>query len=155
MRSQIKALAIILLCMVVGLVLGVFSPKEREGATGPRIADTVALTMGNMTFRAQVADSDDERARGLSGRPSLASNEALLVVFPYQDAWGIWMKDMLFPIDIVWADAEMRVIMVREGVAPETYPEAFRPSSPALYVVELPAGSASRHGIVPGGKIIF
>lgn len=166
MRTQIKALSIVVLCLIAGAAIGLFSPRQgaREDAPAEprdlgvsRQSDDgfTAITLGTVTFRAGVADTDEERAKGLSGRSSLGEGEALLFVFPYAGSWGIWMKDMLFPIDIVWADAEGRIVTVRERVAPETFPEAFYPSEPSLYVVELPAGAAARHRIVPGGKIIF
>lgn len=158
MRDQLKALAIVILFLAIGVVSGVFPMQDRV----PQKLETLALnsgytpvTLGNKTFRGQVADTDESRMKGLSGRPSLAADEALLFVFPQASAWGIWMKDMLFSIDIVWADAEKRIVTVKENVSPETFPEAFYPSEPALYVVELPAGSVAKHGIRVGGKIIF
>jgi len=84
----------------------------------------------------EIADTQEERTQGLSGRASLPQDHVLLFVFPQKDYWGIWMKDMKFPIDIMWLDENYRVVDMKVGAIPESYPEAFRPQSPALYVVE-------------------
>ena len=122
----------------------------------PKEADTTAMraiTVGGVSVAVEVADTASLREQGLSGRSDLPIGEGMLFVFDTDGAWGIWMKDMQFPIDIVWADASGTVITVAANIAPETYPEVFNPSAPARYVLELPAGFAAAHGIVEGTVI--
>ena len=113
------------------------------------------ITVGTATIAVEVADTESLREQGLSGRTSLAEGKGMLFVFDTDDTWGIWMKDMQFPLDIVWISAEGVVVSVKAGAAPESYPEAFYPTAPARYVLELPAGYAAAQGIVEGVKVVI
>jgi uncharacterized membrane protein (UPF0127 family) len=115
---------------------------------------TVTLTAGDATILAEVASSKEEQARGLSGRLVLAEGRGMLFVYEKEGNPGIWMKEMRFPIDIVWANSNGIIVTVEHEVPPGTYPEAFYPSSPSSYVLELPAGYAKKHNIAIGGQIV-
>ena len=112
----------------------------------------VTLSVNGHQFRAEVADSADERQLGLSGRSGLGDDEVLLFVFGEAGRHGIWMKDMRFAIDIFWLDAEGQVIHAEHDVSPDTFPTTFSPSSDAWYVVEANAGFAKRHDITVGTR---
>ena len=77
----------------------------------------------------------------------------MLFIFESDERWGIWMRDMLFPIDIIWADAGGAIVTIAKNIAPETYPHVFEPVAPARYALEVPAGFAARHGIAEGVRI--
>ena len=103
----------------------------------------------------EVADTEALREQGLSGRPNLPEGQGMLFVFDTDGVWGIWMKGMQFPIDIVWADASGTVVTVAVNIAPDTYPDSFYPTIPARYVLELQAGFTATHDIVVGSKIVL
>ena len=64
------------------------------------------------------------------------------------------MKDMNFPIDIIWIDESWRVIGVERDINPETFPKIFYPVRAIKYVLELPAGTAKEKGI-DDGSIVY
>ncbi len=142
-----KYLIAFLVLIAVAILAYAALPKEAD------ITALRAITIGGVSVSVEVADTASLREQGLSGRSDLPKGQGMLFVFDTDGAWGIWMKDMQFPIDIVWADASGTVITVAANVAPETYPEVFNPSAPARYVLELPAGFAAAHGIVEGTVI--
>jgi len=111
------------------------------------------IQIGNALVSVEVADTAALREQGLSGHAPLGEESGMLFVFETEGVWGIWMKKMLFPIDIVWADASGTVVTVAFAVEPDSYPHIFYPSAPARYVVELPAGFAAAHGIAEGTRI--
>ncbi len=136
--------------IVVTLVAIFFFMRQ----TRPPTPQTI-VTIGTTEVRVNVADTLEERVQGLSGRKSLKEGEGLLFIFEQEGAQGIWMKDMLFPIDIVWASSDGTIITIAPNVTPDTYPEAFYAKEPvARYVLELPAGFAERHGIAEGAKLV-
>ena len=100
-----------------------------------------------------VADTDALRRRGLSGRPVLGELEGMLFVFDTEGEWGICMKDMNFPIDIIWVGQDGTVVTVAKDVSPDTYPQAFYPSVPARFVLEVPAGFVAAHDIDEGSRL--
>lgn len=109
--------------------------------------------IGGTAVQVEVAGTPALRERGLSGHAPLGAGEGMLFVFEQDGMWGIWMKDMAFAIDIVWADASGTITTIYRSVSPDTYPNVFYPSAPARYVLELPAGFTAAHGIEEGEKI--
>ena len=100
-----------------------------------------------------VADTEEKRVKGLSGREQLYENEAMLFVFKEEAAYNFWMKDMNFYIDIIWVSREGTVVHIEQNVSPHSYPEIFGPEKPALYVVEGTSGFAQRQGWTVGTSV--
>ena len=57
------------------------------------------------SLRLEVADTDASRTLGLSGRDSLDSGAGMLFTFDAPGIYPFWMKDMKFPLDMVWIDS--------------------------------------------------
>ena len=102
----------------------------------------------------EIADMNTERIQGLSGRDSLTAGFGILFVFEKSDMHGFWMKDMKFPIDIIWISDDWRVVAMEKKVSPDTFPFIFYPPVPAKYVLELNAGEAEKLGIEPGKDVL-
>ena len=76
--------------------------------------------------------------------------------FPHDDTWGIWMKDMKVPIDIIWLNQHKRVVYIVKNASPElSTTMTFNPKEPARYVLELPAGSVDKAAIKSGNFASF
>jgi uncharacterized membrane protein (UPF0127 family) len=76
--------------------------------------------------------------------------------FDSDDQWGIWMKDMKIPLDIVWLDKDKKVTYIVENASPElSTTKTFIPETPTRYVVELPAGTVNKAGINKGAVATF
>lgn len=125
------------------------------GNLNPMQDSTRMITVGPARVAVEVADTDQLRVDGLSGRTGLAEGAGMLFVFGYDEAWGIWMKDMRFALDIIWADAEGKIVHIEESAQPDSYPTIFRPGTPARYVLEVPAGFVEREGIEVGQQIVL
>lgn len=97
----------------------------------------------------EIADTPALRERGLSGRQGLASGHGMLFLFGRTDRYGFWMKDMLFPIDIIWirdgavVDFMTDVPPVPAGVVPPSY----FAREPIDAVLEVPAGFCRERGL--------
>ncbi|MBI4160668.1 MAG: DUF192 domain-containing protein [Candidatus Yanofskybacteria bacterium] len=146
-------LKVILLFLAIALITGltVFFIDRND----PSHESFVLVKLGNRTIRAEVADTPEKRARGLSARDELADDEGMLFVFNEPGYHGFWMKEMRFPIDIIWADFSGRIVDIATGVMPETYPQVFKPREQAKYVLELNAGFAADNMIKIGGTMEF
>jgi len=104
--------------------------------------DTETLIVGDQTFKVEIADTDEERRRGLSNREPLESARGMLFIFEEPAQYQFWMKDMLFPIDIIWIDQSWQVAGIARDIGPETYPLKFSPSLPVRYVLEVNSNSS-------------
>lgn len=100
-------------------------------------------------------DTPAARTQGLSGRDGLANNQAMLFVFEKPANECFWMKDMKFAIDMVFVGTDKKIMTMHENVTPKTYPKSFCSGSPAQYVLEFPAGTASRNGLELGQQLQF
>jgi uncharacterized membrane protein (UPF0127 family) len=118
----------------------------------------VVLPSGKVVV-ARVANTPEERTQGLSGTQPLKDNEGMLFAFETPDVYRMWMKDMNYDLDIVWFDADGRVVYVVEqakapqpGTADHNLPRYLN-ATPASYVLEIPAGTAVSQGIEVGAQI--
>lgn len=117
---------------------------------------TTEVRVASGVYRLWVADTEAERAQGLSGVEKLSPDGGLLMDFEADDYWGIWMKDMKIPLDIIWIDADKQVVYIVKNAAPELSTDSvMQPKSQARYVLELPAGSVDKSGIKTGQTVDF
>jgi uncharacterized protein len=117
-----------------------------------------AITLGNETFSAEIADTQELREHGLSGRATLKPNSAMLFTYTAPGNYKFWMKDTLFPLDILWISADKKIVFMEKNISPKSYPQTFGPSSEppeAQYVIEVAAGTADRLKLQIGDKVVF
>ncbi|HXC61610.1 MAG TPA: DUF192 domain-containing protein, partial [Nitrospiria bacterium] len=101
------------------------------------------------TIQAEVADTEAKRQLGLMFRKSLPQDRAMLFIFDRPDLYYFWMKNCLFPIDMVWLDQKKRIVNVTSNVPPclsDPCP-TYQPASKALYVIETVGGFANENGL--------
>ena len=137
---------ILIAVALTGLAIGAlfaFSMDEKE-------KDFATVEINGAILMAEVVSHRTSRARGLSGREMLGEREAMLFIFDEPDYYGIWMKDMKFPIDIIWLDDELKIIGLEKNINPNTFPEKFSPPSPAKFVLEVNGGWSDENKIKEG-----
>src|SRR6266540_3333046 len=121
----------------------------------------IELTLpSGKVLQTEVMVRDEDRAMGLMFRPSLPLDHGMLFWFERPDFHGIWMKNCKFPIDILWLDADHKVVHLAEKVPPCTAKEdkdceVYYPIARASYVVELSAGQARREKAFVGSTVVF
>src|SRR5437773_5832844 len=119
---------------------------------------TLRYDGGSMTV--EVADTPETRAEGLADRDSLARDSGMLFDLGSAGTTSFWMKGMRFPLDMVWIDANQRVVGVTGNVPPprgspaEQLPLYPSPDS-TMAVLELNAGVASERGMDKGTQLVF
>jgi len=152
--------------VLVSLYVLVWAGLRAAPALPPILTDIFATsTLGSLgfmdintpngTIHAVIASTSAAREEGLSGMPMLAKDSGMLFVFPNAGSYGFWMKDMNFPIDMVWIGADKKVRGVVFGAATSTYPNVFYPPAPVPYVLELDSGGARDHRIATGTELVF
>lgn len=143
------AACLLVLLILIGIVVGPLISLTRR-------SEEVPLKLGQGEYAVRVVSEGAERVRGLSGTASLPKDKGMLFVFDRDGRWGIWMKDMNYPIDILWLDTSKKVVDMTERVSPSSYPSTtFRPKAPARYVLELAAGSVAGASIAMGDQATF
>lgn len=103
----------IVLLAVIAVVLYFVALRR---ANPPLSPGTVKIS--NTTFTVELATTTLAQARGLSFRKSLGENDGMLFVFKSPGVQNFWMKDMNFPIDIIWIGGG-HVLGFAENAAPQ------------------------------------
>ncbi|MFH1759179.1 MAG: DUF192 domain-containing protein [Patescibacteria group bacterium] len=151
-----KTLLIILISLIVLITAVLLTwvterlyPVAAEGNSGePQVI------INNRKWTVEIADDTWERAKGLSGRESLAGDRGMLFVFNKPDVYKFWMRGMKFPLDFVWIRGD-KVVDVTANAPPANLGnlEFYYPSEPADMVLEINAGSVAKYGVEKGDKV--
>lgn len=106
-------MGIILVLAVIAFVVYFFA---LERPNPPLTKDQVRI--GNTVFDVEIASTSLSRARGLSFRPSLEENQGMLFTFSTGTVQTFWMKDMNFPLDMIWISGNT-VVGFAENAVPQ------------------------------------
>jgi uncharacterized protein len=109
----------------------------------------------NKSFFVEIARTKIELERGLSLHIPLLNDQGMLFIFPKEELHGFWMKDMTFPIDIIWIDSNLKIVHIEKNISPDTYPKIFSPATKNLYVLEIMAGQTDFLKINVGDRVNF
>ena len=143
----------ILAVVVVGTA--VFFYKTHSPPAPPAAEVQPSAQFGGVSLRVEYATTPEVRERGLGGRTEILENYGMLFVFPKDDYYGFWMKDVLVPLDIFWFDAQGQVVFIMADIDPSSYPDVFYPLVPARYVLETVAGFTKTHSITIGTPLVL
>ena len=120
------------------------------------------VKIAGQSIKVDLALTSEEQRQGLSGRSGLQRDEGMLFVFDRPGKYPFWMKDMNFPIDIIWfapskgGDSEdLKVVYIKKNALPESYPENFSPPENAKYVLEVLAGFSEKNNLKEGDSVLF
>jgi uncharacterized membrane protein (UPF0127 family) len=115
----------------------------------PACADGPRACFRDTCYSIEIARTPETRERGLMGRDGLKPGTGMLFVFDTPGRYGFWMKNMKFPIDILWLDSDRKVVHIAGNVPPcQSDPcPVYTPLSEARYVLEIPSGDETKLGL--------
>lgn len=117
--------------------------------------DKSTIVINNQVLNIEIANTSQERSRGLCCRDSLSDDQGMLFVYDKPGFYGFWMKDTRIPLDMIWINSNKQIVHIKEDVKPETYPKSFVSDEPAQYVLETNAGFVSKYQIKKRDKVAF
>lgn len=106
-------------------------------------------------IKAEVVESVQDIEKGLSNRAYLSKGQGMLFSFQNAGVHCFWMKDMHFPIDIIWLNTTKHIQHIEANVTPDSYPRNYCPAVDSKYVLEINAGEASKLGYEKGQRLSF
>jgi len=122
--------------------------------------DVTEVSIREAVFKAEIVKTPAARARGLSGRDSIAKDAAMLFIFDKPGIYSFWMKDMRFPIDIIWL-RDKKIVYITKNVLPpdDGTPDSkllrYDPRIEADIVLEVNAGVADKFGLSLGDVLVI
>lgn len=136
-------LTVFLLALVILAIVFLFKDQQQN------------LTINGRTIKIEIADETEEVIQGLSGKTSLCADCGMLFIFPDYQIRTFWMKEMNFPLDIVWIKDEI-IVGFEENIQPFDALGNIRTmtsAEPVNRVLELNAGWVSKNKVNIGDKL--
>ncbi len=160
LRKRAPLLAVLIFLLFVGIFLAFFAKDfvffGSSKAIDPACSDSnmyisdvskQLYSKSEKTFDIEYAKTPSQLELGLSRRTCIPKHAAMIFLFPTEDKFGIWMKDMNFPIDVLWLTKDKKVVHIEKAMQPSSYPKVFYPSQDALYVIEMASGQVDELGV--------
>lgn len=163
MGRMAYVILIIVVVLVIASLAGNFFMEINKKWLPAIIKDidekTPYVQIGNGKWEVDLATSSWQKAKGLSGRESMAEDRGMLFVFNYLKQHSFWMKGMKFSLDFVWirsSDGDRGVVVdVTENVPPMTFSKIvyYYPSENVDLVLELNAGQIAKWRVNKGDEV--
>lgn len=129
--------------------------------TGPKFTKEGELYFiskaSNDTIRkidAELAETDDERAKGLMDRKTMTDDQGMLFIFSAPDEQSFWMKNTYISLDIIYVDENKEIVSIQKYATPLSE-ESLPSFKKAMYVVEVNAGFCDKYHVAFGDKIAY
>ncbi|MEI6479777.1 MAG: DUF192 domain-containing protein [bacterium] len=157
MKRNAWITGLVALGIIVAIGMSGFSKKSQQANISSTLNKGTEIIIGSAQIATEVMRTDKEMARGLGGRNQIGWQEGMLFAYKNAAYPSFWMKDMRFPIDIVWI-RENKVIGVTENIDPQigASQSALRLYEPTDFidnVLELHAGAVRKFNIKQGDSV--
>ena len=157
-RRTVWGFTIVFLLLVGGVYAVLTGPFYLFSDPSPGEYERVTVTASEQngselaTVDVRVADTQEKRYLGLSNTAELSMGEGMLFVHPAVGTHGYVMRDMAFPLDIVFIGADERVTEIHHAGVPEgDYDQTYE--GRGKWVLEVPRGWANETGVEAGDRI--
>jgi hypothetical protein len=126
-------LGVVVLAAVSGLALVSMQSQPQAVEEGH-----AKVCFGDKCIDAEIAQTTEERSKGLMFREELPQGRGMLFVFPEEGNYSFWMKNTLIPLTIVWVNNELEIVHIENAVPCESKVcKSYKPDAEARYVVEV------------------
>jgi uncharacterized membrane protein (UPF0127 family) len=132
--------------VIVFLTVSIFILLNRR--PGVKLTE---ITINGQAFQAEIADTPAKQRMGLMFRKNLPERTGMLFIFTPPEVQHFWMRNTYVPLDIIFIDDQKRIINI--CTMPPLTDEKCKSDRPAIYVLELEAGSAARYTLQPGQQV--
>lgn len=137
--------------VVLGIFALFFIVKNSDLVNPPK------AVLGERSFTVAIADEASEQMQGLSGKEKLSKDRGMLFVFEKPDYYSFWMKEMKFPLDIIFIKGNKIVKIYSNVPAPKNNEglPVYQTPNPSDKVLEINAGLSNEYGFKEGQTVEF
>lgn len=122
-------------------------------AAGTATAETAMVRVGAQPpLRVEVARTETERERGLSGRAGLAPETGMIFVYDEPTTAEFWMRGVSFPLSLAWVRGGRVIGSVEMTPCPEGG-DCRRYEPPAAFDVAIEARAGTFAGVARGTPV--
>lgn len=140
---------LLVLALMFSASCAAFAQENPQGPTEP-----LSIVSGGKThaFKVELADTPDETSLGLMYRQSMPRDHGMIFKFTAPTSTGMWMKNCVFPQDMLFLDNDGTVLALAENARPGSL-RTITPGFPYWSVLELNGGVVKELGLKPGDKV--
>ncbi len=109
------------------------------------------MQVGSKTYHLELATDDASREHGLMERDEMAGDHGMVFIFTSARVQNFWMKNTRFPLDIVFADDNAKVVSTHTMKPYDL--TGISSDAPAKYAIELNAGEVAADGVKVGDPL--
>lgn len=127
----------------------VLAQEQKQNQTG-------LVTVGGVNLITSLSTTPDTQSKGLAIRDSLNENEGMLFIFETPQKYSFWMKDMKFPIDIIWINQDGKIVHIEKNLPPCVFLlpcPSYAPNDDSLYVLEVVSNFTNKFDINVGDSV--
>ena len=150
------SILIIIIFFIIGFFVINYDSKTFENK------DIKQVQIAGQNINVILALTEVEHNNGLSGRSELKEGEGMLFIFDQPGKYNFWMKDMSFPIDIIWftpseggVGEDLKVVYIKKNADPKLYPETYGPDTNSKYVLEVNEGFSDKNNLKVGDSVVL
>jgi len=147
MLRKLISITIIVTIVIVGISFLIPDKNTESEFLTLEEYKIIETSINDVSISMYVADTQEKIVRGLSNIEKLEDDEGMIFIFPEERERIFWMKDMNFPLDILWFNSNNELVHMEENVLPENYPEKYGKGSVAQYVLEFNAGFVKNNNL--------
>ena len=113
------------------------------------------VVLKGQRFTVELAETSEKQALGLMFRDNMADDHGMLFLFPSESMRRFWMKNTRIPLDILYFDADLKLVSAAVDTPPCRTPRcpSYPSEGPSQYVLELNAGRAAELDVRPGDTL--
>lgn len=104
-------------------------------------------------FKAEEVFSSEKMKKGLSNRNGICEDCGMLFVFPKEDYWGLWMRDMRFDLDVIWIK-NGKIADISKNISKESK-DIVKPPFACDKALEINSGLIEKYGFKIGDSVII
>ncbi|MDE1867363.1 MAG: DUF192 domain-containing protein [Thaumarchaeota archaeon] len=117
------------------------------------------IKIDNIILKVQIADTPDRMTEGLQFQQQLPYDQGMIFVFPEPQIVAMWMKDMQFPLDMIWFDDNGNVVHIEKNLPPcndnSTCPIYDAQRQNTKYVLEVTSGFVDKFNVTENSKLVI
>ncbi len=151
-----KKLIFVTILLIVSVFLSVNAKRRTINFLSKTVAQKPSAIINNHSFDIDVARTTAEKQIGLTKYTNLAQNKGMYFIFEKADYYPFWMKNMKFPIDILFIK-QNTIVDIKENASPaalsDPNPTQFTPKDPADAVLEISSGLSKKYNIHIGDQV--
>ncbi len=140
--KNMSKIILVFIIIFIGIIIYLYFPFKLKNKN---------IKINNQDFTVEIATTPHQLSKGLGGRNSLCDNCGMLFIFPKPQILQFWMKDTLIPLDMIFIDKDKKITNIVTATVGDL--SIKKSILPALYCLELNAGTAKKLNLNPGDVI--